>query len=137
VNRRELKELSNIRLREARVLYRARCWDGSYYLAGYAVECALKACIAKATLRYDFPAKDRVIGSHTHSLGALVNLAGLELIRKARYEEDQVFQEYWDAAVKWSEKSRYERILPEVAKELLIAVSGKRHGVIPWIKRHW
>ena len=30
---------------------------GAYYLMGYAVECALKACIAKQTKRYDFPPK--------------------------------------------------------------------------------
>src|SRR5438094_3909647 len=31
---------------------------GAFYLGGLAIECALKACIAKKTKRYDFP-RDR------------------------------------------------------------------------------
>ena len=45
--------------------------DGAYYLAGYAIECALKACIAKATRRYDFPDRKKVDASHTHDLREL------------------------------------------------------------------
>jgi HEPN domain-containing protein len=33
------------------VLLEAGLYAGAYYLAGYAVECALKACIAKKTAR--------------------------------------------------------------------------------------
>ena len=47
LSRKELQALSGIRLREARALARLGMNDGAYYLAGYAVECALKACIAK------------------------------------------------------------------------------------------
>jgi len=36
-------------------------FDGAYYLAGYAVECAIKACIAKGTRRYEFPDKRKVL----------------------------------------------------------------------------
>ena len=32
---------------DARALLAAGCWAGAYYLAGYALECALKACILK------------------------------------------------------------------------------------------
>jgi hypothetical protein len=35
-----------------------------YYLAGYPVEFALKACIAKSTERHDFPDKRRANQSH-------------------------------------------------------------------------
>jgi hypothetical protein len=45
VNRAEFQKLADLRAREAGVLLAARCYDGAYYLAGYAVECALKACI--------------------------------------------------------------------------------------------
>ena len=53
--RKDFRELAMIRLREARVLLRAKCYDGAYYLAVYAVECALKACIARHTKRFEFP----------------------------------------------------------------------------------
>ena len=118
-------------------MYDAKCWDGAYYLAGYAVECALKACIAKATPRYDFPAKERVNSSHTHNLPTLVRIADIESSRKTQYDADLDFRKYSDVTQKWSEQSRYTRIRRELADELLIAVSDRRHGIIPWIKRHW
>ena len=41
------------RLREARALLGVRCWSGAYYLAGYAIECGLKACIIKYLMTTD------------------------------------------------------------------------------------
>jgi hypothetical protein len=66
MDRKDLRALSRVRLSEARALLKAELPDGAYYLAGYAVECALKACIAKETQRYEFPDKKRVNSSHTH-----------------------------------------------------------------------
>src|SRR5919106_3680906 len=40
--------------------------SGAYYLAGYAVECGLKACIAKQVRRHEFPDRTTVNQSHTH-----------------------------------------------------------------------
>ena len=60
VNRQDLQSLARTRHAEAKALLRAGRSDGAYYLAGYAVECGLKACIAKATKRYDFPEKKSV-----------------------------------------------------------------------------
>jgi len=51
VDRKDLQTLSTIRLKEATALLKAGLFDGSYYLAGYSVECALKACIAPGTQR--------------------------------------------------------------------------------------
>jgi hypothetical protein len=55
----------------------AELWDGAYYLAGFAVECALKACIAKQTLRHEFPDKKRAVESSSDELLPLVRLAGV------------------------------------------------------------
>jgi hypothetical protein len=41
VNRADLQQLAETRLREAKVLLDAGEWSGSYYLCGYSVECAL------------------------------------------------------------------------------------------------
>ena len=57
MNRNDLKGLALIRLREATILLANGEYSGAYYLAGYAVECALKPCIAKQTRRHDFPDK--------------------------------------------------------------------------------
>jgi len=45
VNRAELRQLAEDRILDAEHLLAAGRWSGAYYLAGYAVECGLKACI--------------------------------------------------------------------------------------------
>jgi HEPN domain-containing protein len=65
LKRQDLRELALRRLKEAQVLFDGGCWAGAYYLAGYAVECALKACIAKGTERFEFPDQKRVNSSYT------------------------------------------------------------------------
>jgi hypothetical protein len=112
-------------------------YDGTYYLAGYAVECALKACIAKYTRRHEFPDKKKVDLSHSHDLLQLVRVAGLEDEHRMRVSGDPDFETNWDVVKRWSEQSRYRRHLPESAHELLVAASDKRHGVMRWIKLHW
>jgi hypothetical protein len=77
VNRRDLQFLARSRLTEARALLSASHPDGAYYLAGYAVECGLKACIARRTERHEFPDKRTVDASHTHNLRDLVKVANL------------------------------------------------------------
>ena len=57
------------------MLLKAGHFSGAYYLAGYSVECALKACIAKQTARYDFPDKSKANDSFVHDLK---KLAGVE-----------------------------------------------------------
>lgn len=67
MNRRTFQQLSATRLADARALLAARRY-AAYYLAGYAVECALKACIAKQTRRYDFPPDPRSVSRiYTHT----------------------------------------------------------------------
>ena len=47
-------------------------------MAGYAVECALKACIAKRTQAHDFPPKPQFVRDlYQHDIESLANLAGL------------------------------------------------------------
>jgi HEPN domain-containing protein len=56
--RRDLQRLALARVTDARVLFAAGRYDAAYYLAGLAVECALKARIARATARYEFRTGD-------------------------------------------------------------------------------
>ncbi len=77
MNRADLQKLSNMRIREAKILFAAGEHSGAYYLAGYAVECALKACIAKGVQRYDFPDKSLAQESYSHDLDKLIKLAKL------------------------------------------------------------
>jgi len=58
MNRKGLQDLAIVRLKEAKALLDQGFHDGAYYLCGYAVECALKACIAKISGRqFAFPSK--------------------------------------------------------------------------------
>lgn len=68
MNRYDLRGLARARLRESKILLASQEYSGAYYLAGYVIECALKACIARQTLRHDFPNKDRANQSWSHSL---------------------------------------------------------------------
>ncbi|HYP39716.1 MAG TPA: HEPN domain-containing protein [Chloroflexia bacterium] len=58
MNRDDFRKLAGLRITEAKVLLDNACYEAAYYLSGYAVECALKACIAKKTRRFDFPDKE-------------------------------------------------------------------------------
>jgi HEPN domain-containing protein len=81
--------------------------DGAYYLAGYCLECALKACIAKATRRHDFPDKKTVVASHTHSIIELLKVAHLEKeCSRARTAQCNLSRQL-GYCISWSEDSRY------------------------------
>ena len=57
MNKSDFENLANIRIIEAEVLLYSGNYPGEYYLAGYAVECALKACIAKQVKHMIFQIK--------------------------------------------------------------------------------
>jgi len=53
MDRAQLHQLADDRIRDARALLAAKRWSGAYYLAGYAVECMLKTLILEATPEKD------------------------------------------------------------------------------------
>ena len=83
MNRTDLQNLADVRIDEAQALLGLNPPrpDGAYYLAGYAVECAIKAAIAKLTSQHDWPEKQFVLDCHTHNIRALVRHAGLDRAR--------------------------------------------------------
>lgn len=137
MNRSELKSLADLRLKEARALLNKRLYDGAYYLTGYAVECGLKACIAKKTKRYDFPDRRIVNDSYTHDLNLLIKVSGLQVDLEVEMRRDRDFEVNWAIVKDWNETSRYVRHEAQAAKSLYAAVTDSRHGVLRWLKRHW
>ncbi len=129
MNRSELQRLSNARLREAKILSRANEFSGAFYLAGYAVECALKACFAKSVKRHDFPDKKAKV--FTHNLAELVDLAGLKAEFIAARQLRPVLQANWDIVNKWNEESRYSSWSKDSADDLLNAIGRRKYGVLP------
>ncbi|WP_162417796.1 HEPN domain-containing protein [Cyclobacterium roseum] len=136
MNRNSLQELSRLRIKEGKILLDNQFYDGAYYLCGYSVECALKACIAKKTKQYDFPDKKVVVESHTHEIIKLVKIAGLEIDLRNRLI-DPNFQLNWTLVKDWSEISRYRRNSELEALDLYSAITTKKHGIMTWIKKHW
>lgn len=137
MNRNDLQELAQVRIGEAELLAAQGRWDGAYYLAGYAVECALKACFAKSVNQHDFPDKQRVLAVYQHDLTNLLRVSGVEGDLMSDSVSDPALRSNWETVRTWSEHSRYTRWSQAQAEVLLTAITDPAHGVLPWITRHW
>jgi hypothetical protein len=138
MNREALQEISRTRKREASTLLRARMFPGAYYLVGYAVECALKACVAKRTNRHDFPDKRTAVDAWTHDLQKLVHLAGAWSDLQKDMQVSPALEINWAIAQDWSESARYDLSITRVqARELYSACTSRRTGILPWIRERW
>jgi HEPN domain-containing protein len=137
VNRADFQKLANDRIADAKALLAAKRWAAAYYLAGYAVECALKACIAKLMKAEEFPDKSFADKCWTHNLIQLLGLAGLKDDFDAAKQADPELSGNWVTVKDWDESSRYLRSLKREAEELVAAITDKTHGVLSWIKLRW
>jgi HEPN domain-containing protein len=137
MNRLDFQGIAEARLGEAKALLDAGFPDGAYYLAGYAVECALKACIAKRTQQHDFPDKTLVNESYTHNLKELVRLALLKRELEAALMADPAMDLNWTIVQGWSEASRYARKTVDEAAGLLQAIEDHAGGLLPWVRQRW
>ena len=126
------------RLGDARVLLVNRRYSAAYYLAGYAVECGLKACIARTIGQYEFPRTARFSRDvFTHDLQELVKHAGLNEPLAEKLGGSKEFRQNWAAVTKWTEESRYRAVLPEDTVALLGAITEETDGVMAWIRQRW
>jgi HEPN domain-containing protein len=138
VTRADFQALADVRLAEAKALLDLGMWDGAYYLAGYAVEIAPKACIIKWLMATDaFPEKRFSESCYTHNIGDLLKLAGLKPDWDATAPADPLLLGNWGVAGAWSEHKRYHRITETEARDLYDAVANAHHGVLQWIKARW
>lgn len=139
--RTDLQQLADVRLAEAGALLAAGLWDGAYYLAGYAVECGLKACILARLERRgaDVIFEDKKFSEKcwTHKLDDLLQLADLEAVRLAEAKSNSRFETLWRQALKWKEDARYRRLTQATAEELYLAITDPADGVMRWIRLHW
>ena len=137
MNRVDFQDLAELRLRESRALLTGGFPDGAYYLAGYAVECAIKACIAKRTQEHDFPEKESS-RYYDHNFGKLLGYARLSIEWNEAIQVSPAMKASWDIVRNWSEESRYEKkkTLQE-AQDLLNAIEDRTGGVLPWIRQRW
>lgn len=138
MNRADFQRLSDVRLQESKALLTAGFPEGAYYLAGYAIECAFKACIAKRTREHDFPDKTLVNESHTHSLKELLRLALLKDDWDAAVNAAPALRKNWILLLNWSEASRYQQGRTEQeAADLINAIEDPNGGILPWVRQRW
>ena len=139
MNRADLQKLAEDRVLDAEALLNEGRWSGAYYLCGYAVECALKACIAKQTNLHDFPDKPNVDKSYTHDVVKLLEVAGLKLQLKldTTPASNPALGQNWERVKDWSEQVRYQQRTEVEARRLFQAVTDPTDGVLRWIQNRW
>ncbi len=138
MNRGDLQRLAEARLEDARVLLAGRRYAAAYYLAGYAIECGLKACIAKRVKRYDFPSSANFSREvFTHRLVDLVRHAELREALADKIVDSSEFELNWGVVAGWSEESRYDQKTRREAEALLNAITDVPDGVMAWIRLNW
>ena len=76
MNRTDLQLLADVRVADAEALLEAKRWAAAYYLLGYAVECALKACVARQFRQDEVPDRTVVNNFYSHRLDQLLGISG-------------------------------------------------------------
>ena len=138
MNRFDLQKMAEERVADTAALLDAGRFQAAYYLCGYAVECALKACIARRVREFDFPDRKVVNDSYVHDLEKLLNVSGLVPEYQEEAGRSDGFAAKWTIARDWSEASRYNSTITEnEAKQLFLAITDPKNGVLPWLKKYW
>lgn len=100
------------------------------------MECALKACVAKRTRRYDFPDKDLASKVYTHNLMKLLEEAHVASLLQQEFRTSPALERKWGVVKDWNEESRYKRQGRQKAKDMLEAVAGPQ-GVLECLRKYW
>ena len=137
LKRSDFQDLARARITEAEHLLNMKSFAGAYYLTGIAVECALKACIAKGTEEFEFPDLDRAKEGWNHDLTKLLSASGLLAEHAKMSSADADFNANWLIVKDWDISSRYEKSSQGDAQALFDAVLNPKHGMFQWIERHW
>jgi len=125
-------------LRDADALLTAGRWDAAYYLLGYCVECALKACVAKQFRLHEVPDKKLVNSFYTHRLDELLTISGVKSEMEIHAKTDSSFEINWNTMRDWSETTRYDIGITEAfARGMYDAVTNTASGILPWLKTRW
>ncbi len=134
-----LRQLAKLRLDEAKLLAREKQFSGAYYIAGYAIECALKASIAALSRENEIPDRNLVNKVYTHDLAALLSLAELEKPLEMERQTDPELNRRWSIIKNWTEQARYALWTEEQATAIIDAVNddGRTGGLFQWLSPRW
>ncbi len=138
MNRNDLQEISKLRLKEAKLLLDNGFYSGAYYLLGYSIECAIKACIAKKVKRHDFPDKNLANESYKHDLIPLLKTAGLWQKFVKDMDKNASLDSNWANVKDWSVTTRYTaNIAQNKAEDFYASYTARTYGIYTWIKKFW
>jgi hypothetical protein len=139
MTRKDLQDLSRLRLREAQALFKARLYDGSVYLAGYAIELALKARICRLLRVKEYPLSGDIGRAFKiHNLDQLKVLGGLSA--EIDVKKNKELFDNWSKAVAWDPEQRYDtpgKYNASNAKAILDGLTAKPNGVFTWLSKRW
>jgi hypothetical protein len=140
LTRSDLQTLARRRLKEAKVLLDNRCYEGSFYLLGYAVECAVKACIAKQMRKGHFPPTRGFVDTcYIHDLERLFKTAELWTSFQADLNANAALRCNWQLIKPWNEAKRYDpgRLTKAVAEGAYQGVADPVNRVFQWLRLRW
>ncbi|MCK5123576.1 MAG: HEPN domain-containing protein [Candidatus Pacebacteria bacterium] len=137
----DLKKIAQMRLKEAKVLYKAGFYDGAIYLCGYVVETSLKAMICKNLKINEYPddGKDKSVFS-SHDFDRLLLLSGLSKRINANNRRKRELFSNWSILTQWKPEGRYTPIgkyKQNDVKEFLKALEDKKDDFFVFIKKIW
>ncbi len=133
----DLQQLAEERIIDAKVLLDAGRWGCAFYVAGYAVECGLKACIANLFKLESFPEKTFSDKCYIHDLERLLSLAGLKSELDVEGAANVNLYNNWSTVLGWNETRRYEQKTQAEAQAIYAAITDTPDGVFAWIRRQW
>ncbi|NEW92780.1 HEPN domain-containing protein [Rhodopseudomonas sp. BR0M22] len=136
LSRTSLQNAATAKIDDARLLFQNRRFSNAYYLYGYGIELALKACIARQIVAETVPDTSVLKGFLDHNYARLVGLAGLtEPLRRRRLDPE--FDSRWSIVSEWSVESRYDMIDAVTATAMQDAIESADHGVFRWLVQYW
>ena len=148
-SRSDLQTLTKQRLDEASALLSLSFPDAAFYLAGYSIECALKAVVCKTLDQDDFYKPDRSNKGNryvqdrifrefkTHNYNDLLVLSGLSTkFELARVSDPQLYSAWIDIQkAGWTEQYCYE--LGTKSRQNVSDFIKAVATVITWISNYW
>ena len=139
MNRGEWRNLAAERVLDAQALLNAGRWACAYYVAGYAAECGLKACVLarveKSGVIFDDPKFAEQV--RIHKLDRLMKVADLEPRFFTAIAANPVLAGFWGVVSAWTEESRYQSKTKTDAQQLYEAITHNPDGILQWIQQHW
>ena len=133
----ELRANAQAKLDDARLLLDNKRYSNAYYLAGYAVELGLKACIAAQIPAETIPDKAFIKGILNHQFGGRLGSQGWRVCSMRRRTSTHNSPQIGRWSQNGSRTLRYESKDVTSASLLVHAIADPKSGVLEWIKTHW